>query len=142
VLTEPSTGASNDLLSATELATHMVREWGFSSVVGPISYGPEGPTRDNPFAGRPYAEDTQRSIDREVARLLREAEATATDLIRANLDALHQVIDLLLERETIDGTDLATITGTPARQNDHERPRTPRAAAMTATQAERGGTVS
>src|SRR3954452_24772814 len=71
VLSEPSTGASNDLLSATDLATHMVREWGFSPAVGPISYGPEGPTRDNPFAGRPYAEETQRSIDQEVARLPR-----------------------------------------------------------------------
>ncbi len=130
VLSEPSTGASNDLMSATELATHMVREWGFSPTVGPISYGPEGPNRDNPFAGRPYAEDTQRSIDREVARLLREAEATATKLIRANLGALHQIIDLLLERETIDAADLAGIIGSSAHHDDHE-PRTPRAAAMT-----------
>ncbi|GAA4620223.1 hypothetical protein GCM10023196_003350 [Actinoallomurus vinaceus] len=57
-------------------------EWGFSTTVGPIGYGPEGPTRDNPFAGRPYAEETQRSIDQEeVVRLLREAEVRATDLI-------------------------------------------------------------
>jgi cell division protease FtsH len=136
VLTEPSTGASNDLLSATDLATRMVREWGLSTAVGPISYGPEGPTRDNPFAGRPYAEETQRSIDQEVARLLREAEVTATKLIRENLDRLHQVIDLLLERETIDGTDLAAIIGIPRQQDNDERPRTPRAAAMTATQTE------
>ncbi|MCW2943317.1 MAG: Microtubule-severing ATPase [Actinoallomurus sp.] len=142
VLTEPSTGASNDLLSATDLATRMVREWGFSTAVGPISYGPEGPTRDNPFAGRPYAEETQRSIDQEVARLLREAEVTATELIRENLDRLHQVIDLLLERETIDGADLAAVIGVPGQQNDHERPRTPRAAAMTATQAEHGEAVN
>src|SRR3954470_9975652 len=79
------------------------------------------PTRDNPFAGRPYVEETQRSIDREVARLLREAGVTATKLIRDHLDALHQVIDLLLERETIDGTDLAVTIGAPAHQNDHER---------------------
>ena len=79
VLGEPSTGASNDLAGATDLATRMVREWGFSAEVGPIGYGPEGPSRDNPFAGRPYAEETQRSIDQEVARLLREAEDTATD---------------------------------------------------------------
>jgi cell division protease FtsH len=128
----PSTGASNDLLAATELATHMVREWGFSTTVGPISYGPEGPTRDNPFAGRPYAEQTQRSIDEEVARLLREAEAGATKLIRDNLDALHQIIDLLLERETINGTELTAIIALP-RQSGHEHPRTPQAAAMTTT---------
>ncbi|HEY0540563.1 MAG TPA: ATP-dependent zinc metalloprotease FtsH [Actinoallomurus sp.] len=140
VLAEPSTGASNDLLSATELATRMVREWGFSTTVGPISYGPEGPSRDNPFAGRPYAEETQRSIDQEVARLLREAEGTATTLIRENLDVLHRVIDLLLERETIDGADLAAITGVPEHRV-HELPQTPQAAAMTATQPEHGGTA-
>jgi cell division protease FtsH len=113
VLAEPSTGASNDLASATELATHMVREWGFSAKVGPISYGPEGPSRDNPFAGRPYAEETQRSIDQEVARLLREAEDTASTLLRGNREALDRVIGLLLERETIDGSDLAAIVGMP-----------------------------
>jgi cell division protease FtsH len=109
VLDEASTGAANDLASATELATHMVREWGFSAKVGPISYGPEGPSRDNPFAGRPYAEETQRSIDEEVARMLREAEDTATVLLRGNREMLDQVIALLLERETIDGSDLAAI---------------------------------
>jgi cell division protease FtsH len=114
----------------------------FSTAVGPISYGPEGPTRDNPFAGRPYAEETQRSIDQEAARLLREAEVTATKLIRENLGTLHQVIDLLLERETIEGADLAAIIKVPGRRNDDERPRTPRAAAMTATQTEHGETVN
>jgi cell division protease FtsH len=118
----------------------MVREWGFSAAVGPISYGPEGPSRDNPFAGRPYAEETQRSIDQEVARLLREAEATATRLISEHLDALHRVIDLLLERETIDGSDLAAVIGVPDHQGDYERPSTPRAAAMTSTRREHDST--
>jgi ATP-dependent Zn protease len=70
----------------------MVREWGFSAEVGPISYGPEGPSRDNPFAGRPYAEETQRSIDQEVARLLREAEDTATKLLSGHRETLDRVI--------------------------------------------------
>jgi cell division protease FtsH len=113
VLAEPSTGSASDLAGATQLATHMVREWGFSAEVGPISYGPEGPSRDNPFAGRPYAEETQRSIDQEVARLLREAEDTATKLLRGHRETLDRVIGLLLERETIDGSDLAAIVGTP-----------------------------
>ena len=98
----------------------MVREWGFSGEVGPIGYGPEGPSRDNPFAGRPYAEDTQRSIDREVAKLLREAESRATMLLRQNLDTLARVVDLLLERETIDGADLAAIVGAPERHGAPE----------------------
>jgi cell division protease FtsH len=95
VLGEPSTGASNDLAGATDLATRMVREWGFSAELGPVGYGPEGPSRDNPFAGRPYAEQTQRSIDQEVARLLREAEARATELLREHRDTLDRVIQLL-----------------------------------------------
>jgi cell division protease FtsH len=122
VLNEPSTGASNDLASATDLATHMVREWGFSAKVGPISYGPEGPSRDNPFAGRPYAEETQRSIDQEVARLLREAEDTATTLLRGNRETLDRVISLLLERETIDGSDLAAVVGVPLALTMDEEP--------------------
>jgi cell division protease FtsH len=113
VLGEPSTGSASDLVGATGVATHMVREWGFSAAVGPISYGPEGSDRDNPFAGRPYAEETQRSIDQEVARLLREAEATATSLLRGNRETLDRVIGLLLEHETIDGTELTAIVAAP-----------------------------
>jgi cell division protease FtsH len=130
VLGEPSTGASNDLAGATDLATRMVREWGFSTEVGPIGYGPEGPSRDNPFAGRPYSEETQRSIDQEVARLLRDAELRATRLLRDHIDKLHQVVDVLLERETIDGSDLAAIVGMPVRQPEPDRPLMPRAVAM------------
>ena len=116
VLGEASTGASNDLASATDLATRMVREWGLSAEIGPVSYGPEGPSRDNPFAGRPYAEQTQRSIDREVARLLREAETTATELLREHRGALDKIVGLLLERETIDGAELEATVGVPERR--------------------------
>jgi cell division protease FtsH len=124
VLGEPSTGASNDLAGATELATRMVREWGLSTEIGPIGYGPEGPSRDNPFAGRPYAEDTQRSIDQAVAGLLRDAEVTATTLLRDNRGTLDRVISLLLDRETIDGSELVAITGMPKRSAQGESQRT------------------
>jgi len=108
--------------------------------VGPIGYGPEGPSRDNPFAGRPYAEETQRSIDREVATLLREAETRATMLLRANLDTLGRVVDLLLERETIDGSDLAAIVGVPERRTEPGVVWAPQTAAMTPAVADQGGT--
>jgi cell division protease FtsH len=120
VIGEPSTGASNDLAGATDLATRMVREWGFSDEIGPIGYGPEGPSRDNPFAGRPYAEETQRSIDQEVAGLLRDAEVRATKLLRDHRETLSRVIELLLDRETIDGSELATIVGVPKRTAERE----------------------
>jgi len=141
VLGEPSTGASNDLAGATDLATRMVREWGFSTEIGPIGYGPEGPNRDNPFAGRPYAEQTQRAIDTEVAQLLREAETRATNTLRAHLHLLDQVIELLLERETVDGTDLAAITGMPARHATPPPVLTPQTVAMTPANPARSADV-
>jgi cell division protease FtsH len=140
VLGEPSTGAANDLAGATDLATRMVREWGFSTEVGPIGYGPEGPSRDNPFAGRPYAEETQRAIDREVATLLREAETRATTLLRTNLGTLRKVVDLLLERETIDGSDLTAIVGAPERPGEPAVIWAPPAAAMIPVGADQAGT--
>jgi cell division protease FtsH len=102
----------------------MVREWGLSTEIGPIGYGPEGPSRENPFAGRPYAEDTQRSIDQAVAGLLRDAEVTATTLLRDNRGTLDRVISLLLDRETIDGSELVAITGMPKRSAQGESQRT------------------
>ena len=72
---------------------------------------------------------TQRSIDQEVARLLRQAEETATSLLRGHRDTLDRVIELLLERETIDGADLAAIVGTPG-PADHQPAGAPLALTM------------
>jgi len=69
------------------------------------------------FTSRPYAEDTQRTIDEEVSRLLREAEARATDLLTTHRSALDRVIELLIEREVISGDELLAAirqTETPA----------------------------
>jgi cell division protease FtsH len=60
---------------------------------------------------RPYAEATQRVIDEEVSKLLREAEQRALDLLRSNRDPLDRLTELLLERETVDGTDVDEILG-------------------------------
>jgi cell division protease FtsH len=111
VLGEASTGAANDLSGATQLAVRMVREWGLSARVGPIGYSSDGPDylAEGGLAGRPYAEATQRAIDEEVARLLREAEARALELLSAHRPEIDRVVDLLLERETIDGKDLMDV---------------------------------
>src|SRR5216683_4347837 len=98
-----STGAANDLASATDLAIKMVREFGLSPKLGPVGY-PEG---GSVFLGgggpgmssRPFAEATQATIDGEVARLLREAEQSAVALIRAHRAELGQLVELLLEQE-------------------------------------------
>ncbi|MDQ2725335.1 MAG: ATP-dependent zinc metalloprotease FtsH [Actinomycetota bacterium] len=111
VLGEASTGASNDLAGATELATRMVREWGLSDRIGPIGYSSNQPgyLGDSGLGNRPYAEDTQRVIDEEVTLLLRQAEARALELLSTHRTELDRVVDLLLERETIDGDDLQAI---------------------------------
>jgi cell division protease FtsH len=117
VLGQGSTGAGNDLAGATDLATKMVREFGLSSELGPIGY-PEG---GSVFLGgggpgmssRPYSETTQAEIDREVSKLLKEAEERAVDLLRTHRSELDALVDLLMEKETVDGSDVYRLTGQP-----------------------------
>ena len=113
-----STGAANDLASATDLAIKMVREFGLSPALGPIGY-PEGGSvflgggGGQGLSSRPFAEATQATIDSEVSRLLREAEQQAVELIRSHRGELEQLVDLLLEQETVDGADVYRIVGKP-----------------------------
>jgi cell division protease FtsH len=118
VLGQGSTGAANDLASATDLATKMVREFGLSSKLGPVGY-PEG---GSVFLGggggpglssRPYAESTQAMIDAEVSRLLREAEQRAVTLIRTHQGDLDRLSDLLVDQETVDGEEVYRLLGLP-----------------------------
>jgi cell division protease FtsH len=114
VLGEPSTGASNDLARATQLATRMVREFGMSDRLGPVGFSDESPQYlgGQQVSSRPYAEDTQRVIDEEVGRLLREADERATVLLQGHRDGLDRVVKLLVERESIDGADVvAAVAG-------------------------------
>jgi cell division protease FtsH len=119
VLGEASTGAANDLAGATQLATRMVREWGLSPRLGPIGFSTDQPgyLGDAAFISRPYAEDTQRTIDEEVARLLREAEVRATELLSSHRPALDRIVELLVEREVINGDDLLTAIRKSETQN-------------------------
>jgi cell division protease FtsH len=113
-----STGAANDLASATDLATKMVREFGLSPALGPVGY-PEGGSvflggGGQGLSSRPFAEATQATIDSEVSRLLREAEQRAVDLLRSHRGELDQLVSLLLEKETVDGQAVYRIVGKPA----------------------------
>jgi cell division protease FtsH len=125
-LGQGSTGAANDLASATELATKMVREFGLSDKLGPIGY-PEGGSvflgdgGGGGFSSRPFAEATQANIDSEVARLLRDAEETAVSLIRAHTHELDQIVALLLEKETVDGAEVYAIVGRPVPERRAEQ---------------------
>src|SRR5262250_944312 len=113
-----STGAANDLASATDLAIKMVREFGLSPALGPVGY-PEGGSvflgggGGQGLSSRPFAEATQALVDSEVARLVREAEQTAVELIRSHRPELKQLVALLVEQETVDGSAVYQIVGKP-----------------------------
>ena len=113
VFGEVSTGAANDLAGATQLATRMVLEFGMSERLGPIGFSPEGPQYlgSQQISQRSYAEDTQRIVDEETRRLLSEAEQRATALIEKHRADLDRLVDLLLERETVDGADVYELLG-------------------------------
>jgi cell division protease FtsH len=115
VLGEGSTGASNDLAGATQLATRMIREFGLSPALGPVGYSSDGPMflGGTELSSRPYAEETQRQIDEEVARLLREAERRALDLLESHRAELDGLTALLLEQETVDGEAVYALIGRP-----------------------------
>ncbi|MBU1183476.1 MAG: ATP-dependent zinc metalloprotease FtsH [Pseudomonadota bacterium] len=104
-----STGASNDIKQATELAQQMVRSWGMSEVLGPLSYAKN---EEQIFLGRDisqhrdYSEDTARKIDEEIVILIKKSHDTARKILGENLDVLHKLAELLLEKETVMGKEL------------------------------------
>jgi cell division protease FtsH len=98
----------------------MVREFGLSEAIGPVSYsGP--PARYPALAGsRGYSEHTQWLVDQEVATLLTRAEARALDLLTSHRQALAQLTDTLLEQETVTGDQVRVIAqaASPAPSTD------------------------
>ncbi|NWH03799.1 ATP-dependent zinc metalloprotease FtsH [Desulfobacter latus] len=104
-----STGASNDIKQATKLANRMVRSFGMSENLAPLSYEDHD---DNIFIGREmtqakgYSEATAQKIDAEVADLINHAYNTAKTILEENIDILHALTDLLLEKETVMGPEL------------------------------------
>src|SRR5215469_13451100 len=147
-LGQGSTGAANDLASATDLATKMVREFGLSPKLGPIGYPQGGSVFLGDGAGgglssRPFAEATQATIDAEVARLLREAEESAVGLIRAHTSELDRLVALLLEKETVDGAEVYAIAGRPVpERRTHELTVAPHGASAAGAPASAGGAAA
>ncbi|RJQ76220.1 MAG: ATP-dependent metallopeptidase FtsH/Yme1/Tma family protein [Desulfobacteraceae bacterium] len=109
VLKRISTGASNDIKQATELAQQMVRKWGMSEEIGPLSYA-QG--EEQVFLGREiaqhrdYSEATAQKIDSEIARLIKFAHQKARSVLSEQIDILHALAALLLEKETVLGKEL------------------------------------
>lgn len=105
VLEDISTGASNDIQRATDIARDMVMRYGFSSKLGPINYD----SSDEVFLGRDfsekksYSEATAAAIDEEVKALVHEGFEKAKKIITDHMESLLNVANALMEVETIDG---------------------------------------
>ncbi len=109
VFDDVTTGASNDLERATQLARKMVTEYGMSEKLGPLTFGHK---QELVFLGREigeqrnYSEEVARTIDEEVRRLISQAHETALRILRENKDKLVNVAKKLIEVETLEGPDL------------------------------------
>ncbi|HIL87275.1 MAG TPA: ATP-dependent metallopeptidase FtsH/Yme1/Tma family protein [Deltaproteobacteria bacterium] len=122
IFDEITTGASNDIQQATEMARNMITRWGMSESLGPIVLGNDD--QQIVFgreigAEREYSEDTAEKIDEELRTLIARQYARAKQLLRDNLSVLHRVAELLLEEEVLEGSrivELVKASGTPALQ--------------------------
>jgi cell division protease FtsH len=106
-----TTGAGNDIERATDMARHMVTEWGMSSL-GPLSFGK---VEQEIFLGREiskrvdYSELTAQKIDEEVKTIIMDCYNKAKGIVEDNLDILHKIAQTLLEKEVIDGAEIDKI---------------------------------
>jgi len=101
-----TTGASNDIERATDLARNMVTKWGLSDKMGPLAYGEE---QQEVFLGKSASQnnknisnETASSIDSEIRKIIDKQYSRATKLINDNLDKMHLMADALMKYETID----------------------------------------
>ncbi len=113
VFGEITTGASNDIQRATQIARMMVCEVGMSEKLGPVSYGER---EDSIFLGREfaqhrpdYSEKTAVDIDEEVKRIIEEEHARARDVLNEHRETLNKLAHALLERETLDQGEITAI---------------------------------
>jgi cell division protease FtsH len=107
-----STGARMDIRMASQIAHHMVCEYGMSEVIGPQAFGEN---QELIFLGREvsrsqsHSEATSEKIDAEISRLIREACDRADALLKAHRDKLQILVERLLEEETMDGREVADL---------------------------------
>lgn len=108
-----TTGAANDIERATELARRMVCEWGMSEKLGPLHYEKrEGHVflgLHGGQANKEYSEQTAQEIDMEVRRLVKAGHEKAVQILNENIQSLHNLSLALLEKETLDGSEVEMI---------------------------------
>ncbi|HEY7205871.1 MAG TPA: ATP-dependent zinc metalloprotease FtsH [Methylomirabilota bacterium] len=116
VFQQQTTGAGDDLEKATDMARKMVCEWGMSDKMGPLTFG-KG--EEHIFLGREvarpkdFSEETAVLIDSEIKRIVVESATRARHMIESNLEKLHALARALLERESLDGEEIARILRVP-----------------------------
>ena len=115
VLGEITSGAANDVERVTEIARQMVTEYGMSDALGPLAYGKKhGPiflARDL-AEERNYSEEVAREIDAEIRRIVDECFERAKAILTENGDKLEALVEVLLEKETLDQQEVAAIVET------------------------------
>ncbi|HWR10086.1 ATP-dependent zinc metalloprotease FtsH [Sporomusa sp.] len=111
IFDEGSTGASNDLERATEMARRMVTEFGMSPKLGPVRYANTTGTylRSGTSGREDLSPATISYIDEEIHRLLNEAQNTAKQILTEHIDVLHEVAKFLKDKEVISGDQLTSI---------------------------------
>lgn len=121
VLDDMTTGAGNDIERATDMARKMVCEWGMSETVGPLMFGKK---EEQIFLGREfaqhrdYSEKTAEAIDNEIRRLVIDAYESAKGILVEHESALHALAESLLEKETLDATDVDKIIKDASPESD------------------------
>lgn len=105
---EVSTGAQNDLERATDMARQMVKNYGMSDNLGPLSFQSRRSIfLETPWEGKDeYSEETARLIDEEVKKILKESYMKAQFILNQNIDKLKSIASLLMEKEMIEGEEL------------------------------------
>ena len=121
-----TTGASNDIERASELARNMITKWGYSSKLGPMKYSEE--SGDEPFLGRSagnsstaFSDQTSELIDSEARKIIDDCYSSATKILKENIDKLHSMAKALVEFETLDSDQIEDImAGASPRSNDED----------------------
>ncbi len=120
---EISTGAQNDLERATDIAMSMVREYGMSEKLGPMTFqnGKKPQFLDIGFrTGRELSEDVSKEIDSEVKKIIFDTHIRVKDILMKNKDRLQTLAKLLMEKEVVEGDELRKIIAdtTPAQKKE------------------------
>jgi cell division protease FtsH len=118
VFDEISTGAESDIQNLTQVARGMVGRWGMSDAIGPIAVT-DGRQDGMLLPGAmPASEPTQELVDREVRRIVDEAEDEVVELLRREQDRLEALATALLERETLDQPEAYEVAGVPLAETE------------------------